>query len=108
MGVELFFNEELTGENGYIEFQADTQGYQITSMPNVEKKEKNEITILFVSRLIEGKGLQYLIPDMKKIQDFNKRRCYKHLEKEAVPIIRIQGLSKSKSPMVESFPSLER
>lgn len=38
MGVELFFNEELTGENGYIEFQADTQGYQITSMPNVEKK----------------------------------------------------------------------
>ena len=40
--------------------------------------------------------------------NFNKRRCYKHLEKEAVPIIRIQGLSKSKSPTVESFPSLER
>ena len=38
MGVELFFNEELTGENGYIEFQADTQGYQITSVPNVEQK----------------------------------------------------------------------
>ena len=39
MGVELYFNEELTGENGYIEFQADTQGYQITSVPNVEKKD---------------------------------------------------------------------
>lgn len=38
MGIELYYNEELTGENGYIEFQADTQGYQITSMPNVEKK----------------------------------------------------------------------
>ena len=38
MGVELFYNEELTGKNGYIEFQADTQGYQITSVPNVEQK----------------------------------------------------------------------
>lgn len=38
MGVELFYNEELTGNNGYIEFQADTQGYQITSVPNVEQK----------------------------------------------------------------------
>ena len=38
MGVELFYNEELTGQNGYIEFQADTQGYQITSVPNVEQK----------------------------------------------------------------------
>lgn len=38
MGVELFFNDELTGEDGYIEFQADTQGYQITSVPNVEQK----------------------------------------------------------------------
>ncbi len=38
MGVELFFNEELTGQNGYVEFQADIQGYQITSVPNVEQK----------------------------------------------------------------------
>lgn len=38
MGVELYYNEELTGDNGYIEFQADTQGYQITSVPNVEQK----------------------------------------------------------------------
>ena len=38
MGVELYYNEELTGENGYVEFQADIQGYQITSVPNVEQK----------------------------------------------------------------------
>ena len=38
MGIESFYNSELTGENGYIEFQADTQGYQITSVPNVEQK----------------------------------------------------------------------
>ena len=38
MGVELFYDEELTGENGYVEFQADIQGYQITSVPNVEQK----------------------------------------------------------------------
>ena len=38
MGVELYYNEELTGQNGYVEFQADIQGYQITSVPNVEQK----------------------------------------------------------------------
>ena len=38
MGIELFYNKELTGENGYIEYQSDLQGYQITSVPNVEKK----------------------------------------------------------------------
>lgn len=38
MGVELYYNDELTGTNGYVEYQSDIQGYQITSMPNVEKK----------------------------------------------------------------------
>lgn len=38
MGLELYYNDELTGEDGYIEYQSDTQGYQITSIPNVEKK----------------------------------------------------------------------
>ena len=39
--------------------------------------------------------------------NFKKRRCHKHLEKEPVLIIRIQGFTKSKSPITESFPSLE-
>ena len=39
MGTELYFNDELTGENGYIEYQRDTQGYQITNAPAVEKKQ---------------------------------------------------------------------
>lgn len=38
MGIELYYNEELTGTDGYIEYQADVQGYQITSTPSVEKK----------------------------------------------------------------------
>lgn len=38
LGVELYYNDELTGENGYIEYQSDIQGYQITSLPNVEQK----------------------------------------------------------------------
>lgn len=32
--------------------------------PSNDKKESNVINILFVSRLIEGKGLQYLIPNL--------------------------------------------
>ena len=38
MGVELYYNDELTGENGYIEYQRDLYGYQITSTPTIEKK----------------------------------------------------------------------
>ena len=38
MGVELYYDDELTGTNGYIEYQSDLYGYQITSNPSVEKK----------------------------------------------------------------------
>ena len=38
MGLEDYFNDELTGTNGYIEYQSDLFGYQITSKPTVEKK----------------------------------------------------------------------
>ena len=38
MGIELFYNKELTGKDGYIEYQSDLQGYQITSTPSIEKK----------------------------------------------------------------------
>ena len=38
MGLEQYYNDELTGENGYVEYQSDLYGYQITSTPAVEKK----------------------------------------------------------------------
>ena len=38
MGLEQYFNDELTGENGYLEYQSDLQGYQITNTPTVETK----------------------------------------------------------------------
>ena len=37
MGIEQYYNDELTGEDGYIEYQSDLYGYQITSTPTVEK-----------------------------------------------------------------------
>lgn len=37
--------------------------------PSQKKKKKNPIVILFVSRLIEGKGLQYIIPKLPRIQE---------------------------------------
>ena len=36
MGLELYFNDELTGTNGYVEYQSDLLGYQITSTPKIE------------------------------------------------------------------------
>ena len=38
-------------------------------IPKYKKKEMNEIIILFVSRLIERKGLQFIIPELKEIQE---------------------------------------
>ena len=38
MGLEQYYNDELTGTNGYIEYQSDLLGYQITSTPTVEQK----------------------------------------------------------------------
>lgn len=38
MGLELYYNEELTGTNGYIEYQSDIQGYQITNTPSIYNK----------------------------------------------------------------------
>ncbi len=38
MGLEQYYNDDLTGENGYIEYQSDLYGYQITSTPSIEQK----------------------------------------------------------------------
>lgn len=41
----------------------------------VEKTKREEIKILFVSRLIEGKGLQFIIPHLKEVQEKVHRQC---------------------------------
>jgi glycosyltransferase involved in cell wall biosynthesis len=45
-----------------------------------EKAENDNVRILFVSRLIEGKGLQYLIPDLRVIQESVHQKCGKSIE----------------------------
>ena len=37
MGLELYYNDDLTGTNGYIEYQSDLQGYQIDKYTNYRK-----------------------------------------------------------------------
>lgn len=44
-----------------------------TFYPRSDKKELGEFRILFVSRLIERKGLQYIIPQLDKIQKLVKK-----------------------------------
>ena len=38
MGIEWYYNDELTGEDGYREYQQDVYGYQIANTPSTEKK----------------------------------------------------------------------
>lgn len=43
----------------------------------VEKEPGEFIQILFVSRLIEGKGLQYIIPSLRDVKAYVKEKCGK-------------------------------
>lgn len=45
MGIESYFDEELSGENGYYIYQKDPYGYQIANTPTQEKKAENGKTI---------------------------------------------------------------
>lgn len=40
----------------------------------IEKADSDEFKILFVSRLIERKGLQFIIPQLRKIQDSTEKK----------------------------------
>lgn len=46
-----------------------SNGVDVDFFQHAERKEKSTIKILFVSRLIERKGLQYVIPYMKQINE---------------------------------------
>lgn len=48
--------------------------------PREQDQNKEEIKILFVSRLIEGKGLQYIIPEMAGIQKEVWHLCNKKVK----------------------------
>ncbi|MBQ3020990.1 MAG: PASTA domain-containing protein [Bacilli bacterium] len=41
MGIEAYYNEELSGENGEYIYQKDPYGYQIANTPVQEKKSEN-------------------------------------------------------------------
>ena len=38
LGIEWYYDDELTGEDGYREYQQDVYGYQIANTPSTEKK----------------------------------------------------------------------
>lgn len=56
------------------EIQVVSNGVDATFFKeNIEKKETEEYRILFVSRLIERKGLQFIIPQLKTLQESCKK-----------------------------------
>ncbi|MFG6321294.1 MAG: glycosyltransferase family 4 protein [Lachnospiraceae bacterium] len=56
-----------------VENGVDTEYF----VPGNQNQGQKDIKILFVSRLIEGKGLQFIIPDMPKIQREVWQKCGK-------------------------------
>ncbi len=47
-----------------------------TFYPDYEKRDGNTINLLFISRLIERKGLQYIIPALNKIQSSTDKQVH--------------------------------
>ena len=45
MGIESYYDEELSGEDGYYKYQKDPYGYQIANTPVQEKKAQNGYNI---------------------------------------------------------------
>lgn len=37
LGIESYYNDELSGDDGYITYQSDAYGYQLPNVPSVEK-----------------------------------------------------------------------
>jgi len=53
MGIESFYNEELSGEDGYLKYQKDAYGYQIANTPTQEQKAEDgyDITLTIDSNI---------------------------------------------------------
>ena len=45
MGIESYYDEELSGENGYLEYQKDAYGYKMANTVEREEKAKNGYNI---------------------------------------------------------------
>lgn len=64
-------------------YQIDTIENGVDSkffVPDNTAKNKNVLSILFVSRLIEGKGLQFLIPDIPDMKKKIYQKCGKKIK----------------------------
>lgn len=44
--------------------------------PDITKRNSEQINLLFISRLIERKGIQFIIPELKKIQQATEKRIH--------------------------------
>lgn len=74
---EGLYTRALKFESRYniniIENGVDNQFFILTE----ESRDINQVRILFMSRLIEGKGLQYIIPHMSRIHEEVFQKCKK-------------------------------
>lgn len=68
LGLEMFFNDNLSGEDGYLEYQKDLNGYQIPNTPEIRKEaiDGNDIYLtideniqMFVEQAIKEASEQY-------------------------------------------------
>ncbi|MDD2203357.1 MAG: penicillin-binding transpeptidase domain-containing protein [Bacilli bacterium] len=68
MGIEKYYNKELSGKDGYLEYQKDLNGYKIPNTPEVrdEEEDGNDIYLtiddnvqLFTERVVKESTEKY-------------------------------------------------
>lgn len=45
MGIEKYYNKELSGKDGYLKYQKDLNGYKIPNTPEIKKEEQDGMDI---------------------------------------------------------------
>ncbi|MDD4298400.1 MAG: penicillin-binding protein [Bacilli bacterium] len=68
MGIEKFYNKELSGEDGYLEYQKDLNGYRIPNIPEIRREQKDGMDIyltiddniqMFTERVVKEAATKY-------------------------------------------------
>ncbi|MDD3048620.1 MAG: penicillin-binding transpeptidase domain-containing protein [Bacilli bacterium] len=68
MGIESYYNDYLTGKDGYLEYQKDLYGYKIPNTPEIKKEAEDGMDLyltideniqMFVERIIDETNTTY-------------------------------------------------
>ncbi len=71
MGIEQEFNTELSGKNGYLEYQKDVMGYKIPNTPEIKREPENGSDIYLTIDSNIQMFVEQALKEMKEEEEFD-------------------------------------